>query len=255
MQLQHLDVTDDRDVDRGRRDEREQPGRLGERLGRLLERGLELVAHRREIERERCRAPLDRVDELLRVEVVAALGRHASRRRVRMRQQPEALELGQLAADGRGREIEAAPVDERLRAHGLTARHVLLDDEPQDLALSRCELHLTSDGSPGHGGVCPARGSRGARQKAASSSAVTASPSSLPRRVRRIAVAALEVLDEPVRRPAARARHGRPRRRRAPAAAARRAGAPSISSSRRFVASSSSSISCGAPRPAASDAT
>ena len=143
MQLQHLDVTDDRDVDRGRRDEREQAGRLGERLGRLLERGLELVAHRGEIERERRRAPLDRVDELLRVEVVAALGRHASRRGVRMREQPEALELGQLAADGRRREIEAAPVDERLRAHGLTARHVLLDDEPQNLALSRCELHLT----------------------------------------------------------------------------------------------------------------
>ena len=53
-----------------------------------------------------------------------------------MREQPERLELGQLAADRRGGDMQARPLDERLRADGLAGRHVLLDDAPQDLPLA-----------------------------------------------------------------------------------------------------------------------
>ena len=58
-----------------------------------------------------------------------------------MREQPERLELGELAAHGRRRDAEPGALDERLRADRLAGRDVLLDDAPQDLALARCQLH------------------------------------------------------------------------------------------------------------------
>ena len=65
------------------------------------ERLLELVPHRGQVERERGRAPFDRPYEIVGVHAVAALGGNASRRRVRVRQEPDRLELRELTADGR----------------------------------------------------------------------------------------------------------------------------------------------------------
>ena len=52
-----------------------------------------------------------------------------------MREQPEPLELRELAPDGRGRDAEPRPLDERPRADRLPGRDVLLDDEAEDVAL------------------------------------------------------------------------------------------------------------------------
>ncbi len=58
-----------------------------------------------------------------------------------MGQKADRLELRQLVPDrGRG-QVEPRALDEHLRADGLTRRHVLLDDPPQNLALARSELH------------------------------------------------------------------------------------------------------------------
>ena len=113
-----------------------------EHLGRRAKRLLDLVAHRAEVDPERVGTAFERVDELLGVQAVAALRRRPSGRRVRMRQQTEVLELGELAAHRRRREVETGALDERARADRLAGRDVLLDDEPQDLALPGCELHL-----------------------------------------------------------------------------------------------------------------
>ena len=121
--------------------------------------------------------PSTAVDELLGVDAVAALRRHPACRGVRMRQQPERLELGELAAHRRRRDAKPGALDEHARADRLAGRDVLLDDAPQDLALTWRELH------PGPM-VAAERGCRpGSRQ--ASSSAVTPPPRKRPRRVSR----------------------------------------------------------------------
>ena len=52
LEQQHLDVAHGRRPERRRRDEREQPRQLGEHLGRRLQRGVDLVARGRQVERE-----------------------------------------------------------------------------------------------------------------------------------------------------------------------------------------------------------
>ena len=80
------------------------------------------------------RPRLGRREQLVDVQAVAGLGRHAPRRRVRMRQQPEPLELRELVPDGRGRHAEPGALDQRLRPDGLARRHVLLDDAAEDVS-------------------------------------------------------------------------------------------------------------------------
>ena len=135
LEQQHLDVAHRRRLERRRRDEREQPRHLRQHLGRRLERLLDLGARRGQPELEPGRAHLGPREQLVDVEPVARLGRHAARRGVRMGQQADPLELGQLVADGRRRHAEPGALDERLRADRLPGRHVLLDDEPEDVAL------------------------------------------------------------------------------------------------------------------------
>ena len=83
------------------------------------------------------------LEHLLGVEAVAGFGRDPAGRGVRMREQAERLELGELAADGRRRDAEAGALDERLRADRLAGGDVLLDDPPKDVALALADLgHL-----------------------------------------------------------------------------------------------------------------
>ena len=58
-------------------------------------------------------------------------------------EQPERLELGELAADGRRGDAEPRAVDDRLRADRLAGGDVLLDDPAEDVALACAQLvHL-----------------------------------------------------------------------------------------------------------------
>src|SRR5262245_18400026 len=59
---------------------------------------------------------------------------------MRMRQQSEALELGELVADGCRRDAHPRPLDEILGADGLPRGDVLLDDADQDLPLPLTEI-------------------------------------------------------------------------------------------------------------------
>ena len=115
LQDEHLDVSHHCRLERRRRDEREETSRLREHLRGRLQCRVELVPHRREVEREAPRPPLDRSHELLRVDAVAALRRDAPRRGVRMGEQAEPLELGELDPDGRRGGVDAGAHDERPR--------------------------------------------------------------------------------------------------------------------------------------------
>ena len=143
LEQQHLRVPQRRRLQRRRRDEREQARHLREHLGRRLQRFRDLRVLARDAERElgpsRLRSGQERVD----VEAVARLGGHAPGRGVRVREQAEALELGELVADGRRRDVEAGTLDERLRADGLAGGDVLLHHPPQDVALALRERICT----------------------------------------------------------------------------------------------------------------
>ena len=69
-----------------------------------------------------------------------------------MRQQPERLELGQLAPHGRRRHVHARSLDERFRPDGLAGRDVLFDHPPQDLAPAGGELFHGRPIVPGSSG-------------------------------------------------------------------------------------------------------
>src|SRR5574339_214756 len=95
-----------------------------------------------------------------------------------MSQEPELLEIGELAPHGRGGDAEPGALDEGARADRLAGRHVLLYHPPQDLPFAGAELvtrHF-SDGSPD---------SRRVRAHQLTSSAVTAPPRNRPRVVSR----------------------------------------------------------------------
>ena len=72
------------------------------------------------------------IDDRLDVEAVAGVGRHATRRGMRVGQEAGALELGQDASDGRARHAEAVALDQRLRADGRRGGDIFLDDGPKD---------------------------------------------------------------------------------------------------------------------------
>jgi hypothetical protein len=59
---------------------------------------------------------------------------------VRMRQQPERLKGCKLVAHRGRRHVDAATLDQRLRADRLTRGDVLLDDETQDASLTFAEF-------------------------------------------------------------------------------------------------------------------
>ena len=145
LELEHVDVTHRGGPERGRRDEREQARRLGQRLGGAAERCLELLPDRGDVEPERLGTTVDRADELLGVDAVAALRRNAAGGGVRMRQKAERLQLRELRAHGRRRDTHARALDEHLRPDGLAGRDVLLDHPSQDLAPARGELFHVHD--------------------------------------------------------------------------------------------------------------
>src|SRR5688572_5951291 len=147
LEPQYLDMSNRGGLERGCRDERQEPRRVGEHLGRRAQRLFDLVAHRAQVDAELVGTPLEAVDELLRVDPVAALGRRAAGRRVRMRQQPERFELREFPPHGRRRDAQPRALHEHTRADRLARGDVLLDDAAQDLALPWGELHPGSDGS------------------------------------------------------------------------------------------------------------
>jgi len=127
-------------LERRRRDERKQAGHVGQHLGRCLKRGVDLGLGGAEVERERHRVRLQALQQLVRVTAVAGLGRHAPRRCVGMGEQSKRFELGQLATNSGGGDRESDPLDQGLRADGLTRRDVLLDEPAQERPLSIGQL-------------------------------------------------------------------------------------------------------------------
>ena len=123
-----------------RRYERDQARHLRERLGGGLECRLDLVPRRAEIERKNRRSRSLALEQAVDVVAVAPVRRNPARRGVRVREQPEPLELGKLVADGRRRDAYPRPLDEVLGADGLARGNVLLDDADQDLPLALREV-------------------------------------------------------------------------------------------------------------------
>ena len=98
--------------ERRRGDEGEQARDLRQRLRRHLQRLVDLGTLRRELECEPGRSSLLSREQRIDIDPVAGLGRHAARRGMRMREQAEPLELGELGTHGRGGHTDAAPLDE-----------------------------------------------------------------------------------------------------------------------------------------------
>ena len=141
LQEQHLHMPHVRRFERRCRDERKQPRDLRQHLGRRLQRRLDLVARRREVEREGSRLRLEAPEQLVRVVAVAALRRHAARRRVRMGEQPEVFELRELAPNRRRGDAQVGARDESLRADRLPGADEFLDHAVEDRPLPFAELH------------------------------------------------------------------------------------------------------------------
>ena len=89
-------------------------------------------------------------EHLVHVEAVAAVGGHAARRGVRMLEQPDLLQAGQLGAHRRRAPGDVVLLGDPLRAHGLVERHVSLDDLPQKEALALGDIHgpIVAGGPP-----------------------------------------------------------------------------------------------------------
>ncbi len=141
LECQHLDVTNGRRLEGRGGDEREKPGCAREHLGRRSQRVLDLVSHPAEIDTEPVRTPFQRLDQLLGIEAVPALGGDSAGRRMRMGQETDRFELGELAAYGRGRHLEPRLLDERARPDGLSGRDVLLDHTSENLAFAGGKHH------------------------------------------------------------------------------------------------------------------
>ena len=71
------------------------------------------------------------VGELVDEDPVALVGRHAAGRGVRGRDELLLFELRHVVADGRGRDAERVPLDDRLRADRLARGDVVLHDDAQ----------------------------------------------------------------------------------------------------------------------------
>ena len=145
LQQEHLDVPDGLGLQRRRGDEREQSRRAGP--ASRSSAWSAASTSRRASESWRSNVAgcgSSRSSSVSRVVAVAVVGRHAAGRGVRMREQPDVLELGKLVAHGRRRDLHPGSLDQALRAHGLPGRHVLLDHAEQDLllALGQLDLHV-----------------------------------------------------------------------------------------------------------------
>ena len=135
LEHQDLDVADRGGLDRRRGDDREQVGDLGERLGGHAHRLVDLAPHQLQAQvggrRQRAlgQQPVD-------VVAVAGVGRRAAGRGVRVREQAELLEHGELVADRRGPAGDVGIGGEGLRSDGLPGRRVALDDLAQQELLA-----------------------------------------------------------------------------------------------------------------------
>ena len=141
IEQQHFDVTDGRRLERRRRHERQHVRDTREHLAGRLEGRIDLTPQLRKVERERARTRILVRKQLVGVEAVALIGRNATRRRVRMHEQAEPLQLGERRADRRRRDAQPGALDEVLRADRLARGDVLLDDDPEDLTLAISEHH------------------------------------------------------------------------------------------------------------------
>ena len=94
-------------------------------IDRLAEEGLDRLALRR---RQRTQ-----VGELVDEDPIALVGRHATGRGVRRRDQLLLFEQRHVVADGRGRHAEGVPLDDRLRADRLARGDVVLHDDAEHL--------------------------------------------------------------------------------------------------------------------------
>jgi hypothetical protein len=72
-------------------------------------------------------------------EAIPEVSRDASRRRVRVREQPLLFEHGQLIPHGRRRDLHRRTFDQGLRADRRPRGHVLLHDQYENLLLARRE--------------------------------------------------------------------------------------------------------------------
>jgi hypothetical protein len=139
IEQQDFDVLHRRRLEVGRRHEREHVGRARQHLARRLECRIDLAPELRQVERERVRARFLPRQQLVRMQPVGALGRDAAGRRVRMREQPSRLELGELVSDRGRRHAQSGTLDEIARANGLSGGDVLLDHEREQVALARSQ--------------------------------------------------------------------------------------------------------------------
>ena len=139
VEQQDLDVTHRRRFERRRRHEGELTSYTREHLRRRLEHRIDLTAQLGEVERKRAGPRVLPREQLGRIEAIALLGRHPSGRRMRMGEQALPLELGELVAHGRRRDIQLGALHEVPRSDRLAGRDVLLDHERKQLALSRRE--------------------------------------------------------------------------------------------------------------------
>ena len=85
---------------------------------------------------------IEAAQQLVGVVAVAALGRHAARGGVRVREQAERLELGELRADRRRTGGDDRPSRRASSSRPAARRDELLDDAAQDLLLTLRQLHL-----------------------------------------------------------------------------------------------------------------
>ena len=109
-------------------------GHLRELLGGGAHRLVDLAAHRGQLDLAPRHRQLALGEQLVDVEAVAAIGRHATRRGVRVLEQPGLLEVRQLGADGRGAPGHVALLGDPLGADGLVQLDVSLDQLAQDEA-------------------------------------------------------------------------------------------------------------------------
>ena len=135
LQREDLDVPQRGGRDRRRRYHRHELGDARQRLGGLAQGVVDLAASAVVLEQDGRRrlAPLRHhgVD----VVPVAGIGGYAARRRVRVREHAQVLEVGEVVADRRSRDPEAGVLAEVLRAHRGAGGDVLFDDGPKDLLL------------------------------------------------------------------------------------------------------------------------
>src|SRR4029077_524389 len=100
-------------------------GYTGEHFRGRLEGRVDLAAQFGEVERERARAGILPGQQLVRVESIAPLGRAPAGRCMRMREQASSLQLRELVAHCRRRDVQIGALDQVPRTDGLAGGDVL----------------------------------------------------------------------------------------------------------------------------------